>query len=401
MSIIVVAIAAFVAIGSTLLSIAAAAVFRKGMLIPKDLPQVPVTLLMAATGPLPHLDSVFTALRAQTLPPARLIVSVESESDPAYRRVGDLASRYPDLVVDIVVAGRSEVRAQKLTNLLAAFARLRDTDRYLVMLDADIRPQPWWLAALVGPLAAGTADIVSGYRWPIPGRLTIATTIVTAIDRAVALLPWFGAAGGMWGGSMAMTKQTLDRLDMASTLARAITEDLVIADRALALGLRLVIRRGVRVPTPLRGSATELWRFGRRQMQCFAVYRRRFWLAALLCHSGELAARVFLFAALVDADAAAVEIAAGSLIALALLGSAVTEIRRSIGRRLAVPDRWRVALAQHILAWTILPALVFYVSVIWASIVYSPVRWAHIRYTMDARGRVRSASRFSYLRDEG
>jgi cellulose synthase/poly-beta-1,6-N-acetylglucosamine synthase-like glycosyltransferase len=399
MSIVAVAIAAFVAIGASIISITLAAVFRNGMLIPKNLPQVPVTLLMAATGPLPNLETVFAALRAQTLPPTRLLVAVESETDPAYRRVADLADRYRDLSIEIVVAGMSGVRAQKLTNLLAGFARLRDTDRYIVTFDADIRPQPWWLAALVGPLAAGTADIVSGYRWPMPQPLTVATTIVTAVDRAVAVLPWFGAAGGMWGGSTAMTKQTLDRIDMASTLAHAITEDLVIADRASALGLRLVIRRGVRVPTPLHGSAIQLWRFAHRQMQCFAVYRRPFWTAALTCHTGELAARILLFAALFDADATVVDVAAASLVALGLLGSVVTEIRCSIGRRLEVPDRRRVVLAQHLLAWTILPALVFYVSAIWASIVYSPVRWAHVRYTMDARGRVRSASRFPYPSD--
>jgi hypothetical protein len=33
------------------------------------------------------------------------------------------------------------------------------------MLDADICPQPWWLAALVAPLATDGADLVNGYRW--------------------------------------------------------------------------------------------------------------------------------------------------------------------------------------------------------------------------------------------
>ncbi len=399
MYLIAVTIAAFVAIGATMLSIAAAVVFRNGLLIPKSLRQVPVTLLMAATGSLPNLDTLFEALRAQTLPPARLLVTVESGTDPAYRRVADLAARYTDLAIEIVVAGASDVRAQKLTNLLAGFARLRDIDRYIVMFDADIQPQRWWLAALVDPLATGNADIVSGYRWPILKHLTVATTIVTAVDRAVAALPRFKAAGGVWGGSIAMTKQTLDRLDMAATLAHALTEDLVIADRAATLGLRVLIRRGLRVPTPLRGDTVTMWRFARRQMQGMRVYRRPLWMAALLCHSGELAARVLLVVALAAGNTVIVAIAAGSLAAVALLGSVVTNLRCSIGRRLDAPDSRRAIVAQHVLAWAIFPALVFYVSAIWASVVYSPVRWAHIRYIVDARGRVHSASRSPYVSD--
>src|SRR5207244_96792 len=111
------------------------------------------------------------------------------------------------LAIELVVAGLSGVRAQKLTNLLAALARLRDSDEYIVMFDADIRPQPWWLAALVAPLAAGRADIVGGYRWPITQTLSVATVIVASIDRAVAVLPRYESCAALWGGSMAMTRQ--------------------------------------------------------------------------------------------------------------------------------------------------------------------------------------------------
>jgi len=62
-------------------------------------------------------------------------------------------NRYPMLSTELIVAGLSNRRAQKCTNLLAAVARTGPTDRYIVLVDSDILPQPWWLAALLGPLA--------------------------------------------------------------------------------------------------------------------------------------------------------------------------------------------------------------------------------------------------------
>jgi hypothetical protein len=62
-------------------------------------------------------------------------------------------NRYPMLSTELIVAGLSDRRAQKCTNLLAAVARTGPADRYIVLVDSDILPQPWWLAALLGPLA--------------------------------------------------------------------------------------------------------------------------------------------------------------------------------------------------------------------------------------------------------
>jgi hypothetical protein len=393
MSIVAVAAAAAVAIGAALASLAAAVSFRLGMLIPREVPRARVTLILAATGRLPDIEALFACLLTQTLRPTRLLVAVESPEDPACGRIAALSGRYPALAIELVVAGLSDGRAQKLTNLLAAFSRLGDADEFVVSLDADIRPQKWWLAALVAPLAGGRADIVSGYRWPIASALTPANVIVTWVDRAVAVLPRFASAGALWGGSLALTRQAIERIDMPATLSHALTEDLVIGDRAIAIGLRIVIRRGVRVPTPLRATTAELWRFARRQLQGVQVYRRRLWFVTLASHTGDLLARLALIAAAIGAGGA-VRLGAGAcLLALALLGSAATQIRVSVGRKLEVPDRPALVVAQHLLVWTIVPALLFYVSALWASVIYSPVGWAHVRYTVDWRGRVVAARR--------
>src|SRR5438105_1729339 len=316
------------------------------MLIPSEAPEARVTLIMPATGPLPGLAELLEHLRGQTLRPARLIVAVEATDDPAYARVARLREAYPDLAIELVVAGMCGNRAQKCTNILAGLARLDAADAYVALLDADIRPQPWWLAGLIGPLAAGRADIVNAYRWQVPQRVSLATVIGAAIDRGVAVLLRLGGIAAIWGGSVAFTRAALDALDLPRILARAATEDALIGLEADALGLRVVTRRGLRLPTPLGGSLSSLWRFARRQYQFVRLYRPRLWVMACGISAADLLSRATLVVAGLVADAPAAQIAIRALIALGLLGSITAELSFAIGRRLGVSDPSPCALAQ-------------------------------------------------------
>jgi hypothetical protein len=393
MSTVAVAIAAAFATGAVLLSLVAAVVYRLNILVPQEVPEARVTLILPATGPLPELEALFAALIAQTLQPARLLVAVEAREDPSYDRVLGLAPHYPTLGIELVVAGRSDLRAQKLTNLLAALARLDQRDEYVVMFDADIRPQPWWLTALVAPLAAGRADLVNGYRWQLPRTVSPATIIGAAIDRAIAVLPRPARSRLLWGGSIAVTRRTLEAIDPRATLARALTDDLVIAERAAALGLRVLMRRSLRLPTPLDGSLLQLWRFVRRQYQIIHIYRRGPWSLALGFRTADLVARIGLVVAALAGGGLAARIAVAGLLALGFLGSAAVEIRRSIGRRLGARDPRGFTLAEHLAVWSTVPIAAFHAAAIWASARRSPVTWANVRYTVDREGRVVGAAR--------
>ena len=391
-----VSLAAAVAILIALAALLCALVFRTRMRIPGEVPNARATLILPATGALPGITDLFEALRGQTLAPARLIIAVESEDDPAYARLASLEEAYPDLSIELIVAGISDERAQKCTNILAGLQRLGAEDAYVVLFDADIRPQPWWLAGLIGPLAADRADIVNGYRWQVPQRTSLATVIGAAIDRAIAVLLRIGANAAVWGGSVAFTRAALDALDLPRAMARAVTEDAMIGLEAEALGLRVVTRRGLRLPTLLSGSLVSLWRFARRQYQLVRLYRPRFWLLAGSVCAADLLARMTLVIAAFAADAAAARIAIAALVALGLAGSITAELRFSVGRRLGVSDPLRFVLAHHALVWSFLPAAAFHASVIWAAFHYSPVVWAHVRYTVDRRGRVVGAVRSPY-----
>jgi len=384
-------IAAAVALFYALWSVALALLFFGWLRVQDDRLYARVALVLPATGPLPGLEDLLAALAAQSLRPRRLIVAVESCEDPAYARVAALAECYPQLNIRLVVAGLSPLRSQKCTNLLAALAQLDAEDAHIVLLDADIRPQPWWLAALVAPLAADRADLVNGYRWPVPARLSPGTALVAGIDRAIAVLPRLTRTRPIWGGSLAISHNALEALDLPNTIGRTLTEDLPIGDRAAQARLRVLTRRAIRPPTPLDGKLGDLWRFGRRQYQLIRLYRRELWCFAAFVVTTDLIARIVLLSSLTARGPAL-----PAILMIATLGSIATEIRLAIGRKLGVADGIGFRLAQHLLVWTILPAPVFHASVIWGGAVTSPVVWRHARYIVDKTGQVIGVARRPY-----
>jgi Glycosyl transferase family 21 len=379
--------AASIAVFYSLGSLALALLFAARLRVPDDRLSTRVALVLPATGSLPDLENLLAALSTQSLQPQRLIVAVESREDPAFARVAALAE-HSRLDIELVVAGLSALRSQKCTNLLAALTRLDAEDAHVVLLDADIRPQPWWLAALVAPLAVGRADLVNGYRWPVPVTISIGTALAAAIDRAIAVLPRLSQARPIWGGSLAVTRHALEALDLPTTIGRTLTEDLPIGDRAAEIGLRVLTRRAVRPATPLGGGFRDLWRFGRRQYQLIRLYRRGLWSFAALIVTTDLIARIVLVCTLAAWGPALV-----AILVLACLGSITTEIRLGIGKKLGAADKIGLRLSQYLLAWTILPAPAFHASVIWGGFVTSPVLWAHIRYIVDKTGRVTEVAR--------
>ena len=379
-------IAATVAVFYALGLLALALFYAAHLQIPDERPRADVALVLPLTGPSPSLEELLAALAAQSLRPRRLIVAVESRDDPAYRRAAALGGNYAGLRIELVVAGLSPWRSQKCTNLLAALRQLDDNDAYVVLFDADIRPQPWWLAALVAPLASGRADIVNGYRWQMPKTLSLATALVAAIDHTIATLPRLSMTRAIWGGSLALTRHALQILDLPATIGRALTEDLPIGERAAETGLRVLTRRAIRVPTPLDGRFQELWRFGRRQYQLIRIYRPGLWSYAAIVVTTDLIARLVLLSMLIVAGASGPALSA--ILVAAALGSIATEIRLAVGKRLGVAEPIGFRLSQHLLVWLILPVPGFHASVIWGGFVSSPVRWAHIHYLVDRSGRV-------------
>jgi hypothetical protein len=116
------------------------------------------------------------------------------------------------------------------------------------------------------------------------------------------------------------------------------------------------------------------------------------WVFAAFVVTTDLVARVILVSRIADlANALA------ALVVLCAVSSIVITIRVTIGRRLGAPDETGFHIAQHFLAWTILPVPAFHATVIWAGFLTSPVIWRHARYVVDKSGRVVAVTRRPHL----
>ncbi len=248
-------------------------------------------------------------------------------------------------------------------------------DDALVLLDADILPQDTWLSWLATPALNGAADVVTGYRWHAldgagPGR-----HVVAWLDRSLALGPRFLASGLVWGGSVAISREAFARMDLPGALARTFSTDGAISRRARALGLRVLTRRAVLLPTPPEGGDREAIAFKKRQLQIVRVYVPGLWVwLGVALHAEALALPLLLFAAAGNALAGwcmAAVMAVGGL--RAVLHDRVT---RAVGIREGLAAR-AAQVAIGVLAPFTAPAVV---ALFWLSARTRVIRWRHVEY---------------------
>lgn len=166
--------------------------------------------------------------------------------------------------VQVISAGIAHDEGQKVHKLRAAVRALRGDDAYLVFIDADILPSHRLIGRLLFPLVRGKADIVTGYRLLIPG-IGWPASLVSAVEMQLATLPRAAGSTMPWGGAMAMTRSTAQRLDINAVLAGRLSDDLAIGQAGWRARLRMRPVRDLLVASPIGGAMASLWAFGVRQ----------------------------------------------------------------------------------------------------------------------------------------
>ena len=347
-----------------------------------------VTLILPVAGRAPGLPALFRALAAQTLAPRRLVAVVESEADPAHALVRDLAPSCP-FPVELRVGGQVPWRGQKNTNLLAGFAAV-DADDAVVLLDANIRPQPWWLSALATPALTGEFDVVTGFRWQLLHGLGPVGHVVAFIDRMAAVMVLPPRFGLVWGGSVGLSRRALAVLDPPALLDRALVDDLTIGEAAKRRGLRILARGALVVPTPAEGGARAQWAFMRRQIQVVRICQPVFWCCLMeLAHLSVLG---WLGALLALPDRAA----AAMLLGLSGLGAARAMLHARLGARIGARDAPGDLVAQ-MLVGAVPPLADGFLAVLgWTMLRPRRLRWRHVEYEVRGPQAVRVLRRFPH-----
>jgi hypothetical protein len=375
----------------SLIGVVAAASFVYGLHLPKSGYKGRVTLILPISGACPYLPQLIAKLNAQSLQPHRLIITVESKQDPAYLCV-QKAIGNAKFSVDLIIAGLANKCAQKCWNQIAAIHQLDGNDDAIILMDGDIQPPQWWLSVLSSPVLSGKAEVVTGYRWHSVNRLAPAQHLIASIDRGIAMLPSLRCANLTWGGSLALSPSALAALNLPVLLSRVLSDDCTIGAQAAALGLRVLTRRLLRVPTPPHKDVTTAWNFGRRQYQIIHIYRPGLWALALGILSIRLLAWGIILASLADkaTDTSFV------LVALICLNLTTVALQQQAAGRLGLRDDLPCCLGQIVCAllrplidlfhWTL-------VVTAWRS---KNLHWGHVNYRIHGQNCIQIANRISW-----
>jgi cellulose synthase/poly-beta-1,6-N-acetylglucosamine synthase-like glycosyltransferase len=222
----------------------------------------------------------FQSLRTQHYREYRLILTMESESDPVapwlraeldlapgtYRWTPKADSPATGLrEIELVFAGHTRERGQKVHNQIAAFAHLVPEDAIVAFADADIHSGPEWLSELLAPINAGTHPVSTTYRYLIPRRPTLANLFATVINGSVATLGGPERWSSLWGGSMAIARADFDDLNVPALFAGSLNDDLRLGRAARRSGRRVGFVRKILMPSPVDFTWATFFEFGRRQ----------------------------------------------------------------------------------------------------------------------------------------
>ena len=330
----------------------------------------PVKGLTAATGPF------IERLMAQDHPNYRVIFALQDERDPAYPIIAPLHHAAAPRV-EIVLAGPSLGCSQKVWNQTIALDNLRPSDQLVVFADADILPPPGWLSHLDWAVIDEKQDIVTGYRLIVPCERNLASYAVASLNLSIAASPRPGRLSLAWGGTMALTQETMRRIGLRKAWYGALSDDGALSDAARSGGVPITTQRRLLLESPWNGGIKDAFYFGRRQFMVMRMHRpMTYWLAMaiMLVSAGGLLAS--LYGAVHLKPWAIGCLVAGTAFAYSRAGLRADIVRIALGDR-AGPDvqRWLVFDRWFRPVWfCLLPAVMI------GALVGRRMTWAGITY---------------------
>jgi cellulose synthase/poly-beta-1,6-N-acetylglucosamine synthase-like glycosyltransferase len=236
----------------------------------------------------------------------------------------------------LVVAGYSELRGEKVHNLLQALKAVEAKAEVLVFADTDVRPRRDWLRSLVAPLQDSTVTVSTGAGWYLPGSAFVSQLRAVWNASNVALMGDH-ENNYAWGGSMAVRTIDFKRMAVAERCwANVVSDDSTLSCAVHEAGGR--IRFEPRCVLACRGEMEfgEFLRWSTRQTVTNRVYLPGAWwrvAAAYAYYCGTVLFGLILLA-LPSISAGQRLLVAGILLATLLLVMSKGFIHEAIAKEL-------------------------------------------------------------------
>lgn len=231
------------------------------------------------------LEKNLLALFNQDFPAFEIIFVVDSESDEALSVIKDIHRRDAETqrISKIVIANETSESSQKVENLREAVLHVSEESKVFVFVDSDARPNKDWLRNLIAPLQDENIGCASGYRWFIGKSFSLATEMRSAWNASIASALGANLNNNFcWGGSMAIRRETFEKLQMREKWRGVLSDDFAMT-RAMKESELLIFH----VPQSLTASVENcnfsgLLEFTTRQMKITRVYGTKFWVMSFI-----------------------------------------------------------------------------------------------------------------------
>jgi len=242
---------------------ASVAVRRFARLPTTSAPKRPaVSILKPLHGDEPGLYDNLRSFAEQDYPALQIVLGVNDLQDGALPAAHALVRNLPTCDIALVVDAGAHGSNKKVANLENMFEAARHD--LLVLADSDMRVDPHYLGAVTAPLHERRIGVVTclykgvpaGGYWSELGAMHINFGFLPSALVAEAL----GLGGGCFGATIALRRETLERIDGFARLRDELADDHRIGDEVRALGLAVVLSPYIVEARVSENSLADLWR---------------------------------------------------------------------------------------------------------------------------------------------
>jgi ceramide glucosyltransferase len=221
----------------------------------------PVTLLKPLCGAEPLLEAALRSCLRQSYPHYQVVFGVSDPADPALEVVRRLAAEFPHVDIAVVADPTPHGVNRKISNLINMMPAARHD--FLVLSDSDLHVAPDYLERLVAAHNVPGTGLVTTLSAGLPGHrgwvgLLGASQISHSFLPGALLARALGRQDCL-GGTMALTRQVLQRIGGLQALAPHLADDNVLGQRVLALGMAVRIAGTVPATTVPERTLGALW----------------------------------------------------------------------------------------------------------------------------------------------
>lgn len=240
------------------------------------------TIIAPCRGIDSDLKENLTALFRQDYPVYEIAFVVDDANDPTVSVIEKTIDEN-NVSAKIIVAGKASESSQKIHNLRCAVLEADEKSEIFVFVDSDARPNENWLRDLIAPLRDEKIGCSTGYRWFISKKGNFASEMRSVWNASIASA--LGAntnSNFCWGGSMALRRETFEKLDIREKWRGTLSDDFVVTRTMKQARLPIYF-----VPQALTASVEdcdfgELFEFTTRQMKITRVYAPNLWTASFI-----------------------------------------------------------------------------------------------------------------------